>query len=47
MNRFRLPRPAWMALLLLTVLLGVRKGRRHYFEVTKHLEILTSIFGGP
>ena len=48
MNRFRLPRPAWMALLLLTVLLGVRAVRPSgtYFEVTKHLEILTSIFRG-
>ena len=48
MNRFRLPRPAWMALLLLTVFLGVRAVRPSgtYFEVTKHLEILTSIFRG-
>ena len=47
MNRFRLPRPARMALLLLTVL-GVRAVRPSgtYFEVTKHLEILTSIFRG-
>lgn len=48
MNRIRLPRTAWMGLLFLTVLLGVRAARPTgtYFEVTKHLEILTSVFRG-
>lgn len=48
MNRIRLPRTAWMGLLFLTVLLGVRAARPAgtYFEVTKHLEILTSVFRG-
>ena len=48
MNRIRLPRAAWMGILVLTVILGVRAARPSgtYFEVTKHLEILTSVFRG-
>ena len=48
MNRTRLPQFAWMSLMGLTVLLGIRAVRPSgtYFEVTKHLEILASIFKG-
>ena len=48
MNRIRLPRAAWTGLLVLTVLFGIRAARPSgtYFEVTKHLEILTSVFRG-
>ena len=48
MNRTRLPQFVWIPLLGLTVLLGIRAVRPSgtYFEVTKHLEILTSVFKG-
>ena len=48
MNRTRLPQFAWMSLMGLTVLLGIRAVRPSgtYFEVTKHLEILASVFKG-